>query len=194
MDLGSALVLAGAAVVLAVALEGIRHLGRLRRKGVEEPVMLQGTGFRLELPSWWQAEGSGTTFIVDTRDHDGRLRLEAGPVDALSPDQALARLLQEPGLDVDDAEIVSFAAGPCAGAHAQSRVSVEEDDRTDRSYRAWWVLDGPDLRITAVYDCSVLYGLVDGVYLEAAMRSVRFGDRSAAQDFEQAPPVPGDQA
>ena len=193
MDLGSALVLAACAALLLVALEGIRHLGRVRRKGTEDPVALHGAGFSLDLPPWWHVVGSGKSFTIDTRDHDGCLRLAAGHQDGLTPAQAMTRLMKSPGLDVDDAEVVAFAAGPYTGAHAQSRVAIADSNQVERSYRAWWVLDGPDVRLTAVYGCSVLYGLVDGVYLDAAMRSVRFGRHSAAENLEQSAPIVGRQ-
>ncbi len=176
------IVLAGGILFLYACLFGIAHMLRLRKKGMQRSREYRDSQSRFvfRYPMEWTLEAKNNSISFITHDHDG-----AGQIEILQPAsnlrESLLQRLEKQGITPDETQIHPFQIQGCDGVSLETRATRG----TDRIYIQEWLINAGDYYFALSYQCSVLYGLVDGYYIDQLIRSIRFGETASSSKFFQ---------
>lgn len=170
--MGEWILLAVGTLFFYACIHGILYLVRLRRRGMirrrdyRDP---QGR-FSLHYPAEWEIVERKGKLLFLTHDHDGRLEIVILPriSGEPPPKEFLQAKIAVSGIQLDEPAIHEFRIPAGPGACLESRATQD----FERLYLQEWVVDAGDLRILLSYRCSVLYGLVDGYYIDQLVKSI----------------------
>ena len=179
--------------ILAYALITAWQLRRLRGATLDEGALFQHPRWPVQLryPPWWEVRCVGDIAEFHSHEKDGVLRLECRNMGADTDDvpDLVREALDRMRVALDDPQVRPLSVNPYPGAHASGfsdRLAQEnvEDTREwqhDRCYAAAWAFRGPKTVAVLWYDCSVLFGMVDGYYHDLMMPTLRLDEEASTE-------------
>lgn len=158
---------------------------RLRKKGMQRSREYRDpqSRFVFRYPTEWSLEAKTDYISFITHDHDGAGQIEwiENRSTNSSLNSILLQRLEKQGIVPDETQIQSIQIQGRDGVSLETRATRG----TDRLYIQEWLIDAGDCHFALSYQCSVLYGLVDGYYIDQLIRSIRFGETtSSSKSFQ----------
>ncbi len=180
------LVLLGAVLVYGVVTA--LQLRRLRGSTLDQGALFRHPHWPVQLryPPWWEVRVGGDAVEFDSHEKDGVLRLTCRSAADNAEDvrDLVRRTLDEMRVALDEPVVRRLQVNPYPGAHASGfsdRLADTDamdarDWQRDRCYAAAWAFRGPKTIAVLSYECSVLFGMVDGYYHDLMMPTLRLDD------------------
>ena len=171
--MGEWILLAAGTLFLYACLHGILYLLRLRRRGMIHRKDYQDPRgrFSFQYPAEWDLEEREERLLLITHDHDGKVEIVLVPKSTNNPpaNEFLKGTIAASGIQLDEPAIHEIRVQAGLGAYFESRATRD----FERFYLQEWVLDAGEFPILLSYRCSVLYGLIDGFFIDQLVKTIR---------------------
>lgn len=171
----------------------VLQLRRLRGATLADGALFRHPHWPVQLryPPWWEVRIVGDVIEFESHEKDGVLRLACRNADGCAEDvgDLVRGALDGLRVALDDPAVHPIRVNPYPGAHAQGfsdRLAQEDvedarDWQRERCYAAAWAFRGPKTIAVLWYDCSVLFGMVDGYYHDLMMPTLRLDEEPSAE-------------
>jgi len=126
----------------------------------------------LRYPPWWEYQTDGDEARFMSHEKDGLLKVRAHARDDFSgnPKEIIETIARERSIQWDEPEIQDIEVNGIQGAQIDSRASVDENARW---YFHFWVFADTESVTVFEYRSSVMFGMVDAVYLDRMVKTLR---------------------
>ncbi len=144
---------------------------------------------QVRYPPWWEVRVAGDTVVFDSHEKDGVLRLtcRAAATCEDDPRDLIRGTLDAMQVALDEPNVRSIDVNPYPGGHASGFADNHDVEppppdappgysTEERCFAAAWAFRGPHTVALFHYQCSVLFGLVDGYYHDMMMPTLLLDD------------------